>query len=187
MAESTSTVTDVMSPDAPTADTLLDREMIKEAMARYCRGVDRLDAEMMIRSAYHPDAFDDHGPFKGLRDDFIDWVIPWCREQYLNTSHHLTTQSIVIKGDVAHVETYCYVTQERAVGDKREELVGQGRYVDRFEKRNGDWRVAHRILLLDSMRTDHIAPWSGKSPISVFNVGARDRTDPVFAARPFGE
>jgi hypothetical protein len=59
----------------PTAETLLDREAIREVMARYCRGIDRLDVEL-IKSAYHPDAFDDHGPFKGLRDDFVEWIVP---------------------------------------------------------------------------------------------------------------
>ena len=51
---------------APTADTLLDREAIREAMGRYCRGIDRLDVDL-IRSAYHEDAFDDHGPFKNTQ------------------------------------------------------------------------------------------------------------------------
>jgi hypothetical protein len=84
----------------PTAETLLDREAIREAMARYCRGVDRLDADL-IKSAYHPDAFDDHGPFKGLRDEFVAWVVPFLRREYVVTSHHLTTQSIEVQGDVA--------------------------------------------------------------------------------------
>ncbi len=40
-------------------------EAIRQAALRYCRGVDRLDAELMF-SAYHDDATDDHGVFVGL-------------------------------------------------------------------------------------------------------------------------
>ena len=36
------------------------RDEIRELLTRYCRGVDRMDAEL-IASAYHPDAIDEHG------------------------------------------------------------------------------------------------------------------------------
>ena len=39
---------------------LLDKQAIHEVMIRYCRGLDRMDAEL-VGSAYHPDAHDDHG------------------------------------------------------------------------------------------------------------------------------
>jgi SnoaL-like domain len=163
----------------PTAESLLDREAIREAMARYCRGIDRLDTDL-IKSAYHPDAFDDHGPFKGVRDDFVEWIIPFLRREYVTTSHHLTTQSIDLNGDVAHVETYAIVVQEKHVSGDILQLVANSRYVDRFEKRDGDWRIAHRVVVTDSARTDTVAPWQGTSPISSMTRGTRDHTDPVF-------
>jgi ketosteroid isomerase-like protein len=163
----------------PTAESLLAREAIREAMARYCRGIDRLDTDL-IKSAYHPDAFDDHGPFKGVRDDFVEWIIPFLRREYVTTTHHLTTQSIDLSGDVAHVETYAIVVQEKHVGGDIVQLVANSRYVDRFEKRDGDWRIAHRVVVTDSARTDTVAPWQGTSPISSMTRGTRDHTDPVF-------
>jgi SnoaL-like domain len=163
----------------PTADTLLDREMIKEAMARYCRGIDRLDADL-IRSAYHPDAFDDHGPFKGLRDDFVEWIVPFLRREYVTTSHHLTTQSIEVDGDVARVETYAVVVQQKESDAGTLQLIANSRYVDRFERRDGDWRIAHRVVVTDSARTDTVTTWQGTSPLSSLTGGTRDRTDPVF-------
>src|SRR5690606_8703026 len=39
----------------------LDREAIHTVLMRYCRGVDRLDRDL-IASVYHPDAYDHHGP-----------------------------------------------------------------------------------------------------------------------------
>jgi ketosteroid isomerase-like protein len=163
----------------PTAGSLLDREAIREAMARYCRGIDRLNIDL-IKSAYHPDAFDDHGPFKGLRDDFVEWIVPFLRREYVTTSHHLTTQSIELQGDVAHVETYAIVVQEKHTSNDTRQLISNSRYVDRFEKRDGDWRIAHRVVVTDSARTDTVAPWQGTSPISSMARGTRDDTDPVF-------
>ena len=43
---------------------LLDKQEIHEVIMRYCRGIDRLDREM-IRSVYHDDAIDEHGLWKG--------------------------------------------------------------------------------------------------------------------------
>jgi ketosteroid isomerase-like protein len=163
----------------PTAETVADREAIRQAMARYCRGVDRLDADL-IKSAYHPDAFDDHGPFKGLRDDFVAWVVPFMRREYVTTSHHLTTQSIEVQGDIAYAETYAVVVQEKHAGQDVLQLVANSRYVDRFERRDGDWRIAHRVVVTDSARTDTVAPWKGTSPMSSMTRGTRDHDDPVY-------
>lgn len=163
----------------PTEETLLDREAIREAMARYCRGIDRLDVDL-IKSAYHPDAFDDHGPFKGLRDDFVAWVVPFMRREYVSTSHHLTTQSIEVRGDIGYAETYAVVVQEKHAGEEILQFVANSRYVDRFERRDGDWRIAHRVVVTDTARTDTVAPWQGTSPISSLTRGRRDHDDPVY-------
>jgi hypothetical protein len=45
--------------------------------------------------------------------------------------------------DRAFVETYVLVLQRFA--DRR--LTASARYLDRFEKRGGEWRVAHRTLV----------------------------------------
>src|SRR5262245_17777267 len=50
--------------DAPAVRVLLDKQAIQEVLARYCRGVDRADLEL-LRSVYHPDAIDNHGTFNG--------------------------------------------------------------------------------------------------------------------------
>lgn len=164
---------------APTAETLLDRECIREAMGRYSRGVDRLDVEL-IRSAYHEDAFDDHGPFKGTREEFIAWVVPFMRREYTSTSHHLTSQTIEVDGDVAWVETYAIVTQLKEKDGQTLQLVANTRYADRFEKRDGDWRIARRVVILDTARTDTVAAWAGTSPITSMTFGTHDRTDPSY-------
>ena len=53
---------------------LLDKQAVHECVLRYCRGIDRMDAEL-VRSCYHADATDEHGAFLGTRDVFVDWVM----------------------------------------------------------------------------------------------------------------
>ena len=59
-------------PD-PELQELLDQRAIRDVVLRYCRGIDRLDLEL-VRDCYHPDATDDHGGFVGDRDEYVEWV-----------------------------------------------------------------------------------------------------------------
>ena len=52
-------------------ETLIAKQEITDVVYAYARGIDRLDFEL-VRSCYHPDAYDDHGAFKGNVDDFIE-------------------------------------------------------------------------------------------------------------------
>ncbi len=54
-----------------TVEQLLAIEACREAARRYSRGVDRLDRDEM-RSAYWPDAIDEHGVFVGNAWEFVD-------------------------------------------------------------------------------------------------------------------
>ena len=47
---------------------LLDRQAITECVHRYARGLDRRDTDL-LRSAYHPDAVEDHGQYVGGSTD----------------------------------------------------------------------------------------------------------------------
>lgn len=134
---------------------LLDKQAIRDAVARYCRGVDRLEPEL-IRSAYHPDGYDDHGDLKGGRDEYIETLVPLLRANYVSTSHNIANQIIELDGDRALSESYLiavHVTESD--GTQFQEIVF-GRYVDNFEKRAGEWRIAHRICVIDSRNTQPV-------------------------------
>jgi hypothetical protein len=51
--------------------SLSEHDAIRQVVARYARGVDRLDAEVM-KSAYWPEATDDHGVFVGNATVFVN-------------------------------------------------------------------------------------------------------------------
>ncbi|MCK9543072.1 MAG: nuclear transport factor 2 family protein [Novosphingobium sp.] len=120
---------------------LWDKQKIREAVTRYCRGVDRMDREMFL-SAYHPDAIDDHGFFVGGPEDFWNWVNHYHTNAQVAHQHAITNHFCEIDGDVAHAETYWLFA---AMDAKDQTLtLGGGRYIDRLEKRDGEWRIAAR-------------------------------------------
>ena len=85
-------------------DELLAKQEIRDALMRYSRGIDLLDPDL-VKSAYHPDAYDDHGTFKGNAHEFAEHVIVGlsrleCTEHFLGNSH------IEVEGDRAYSETY---------------------------------------------------------------------------------
>jgi hypothetical protein len=125
---------------------LKDREEIRDCLARYCRGVDRFDRELVL-SAYHPDALDEHGKFVGHREDFAEWAIGQHADAHLSHQHCILNHSCELSEDTAHTETYFLFVAMNRTG--KPVTMGGGRYVDRFEKRNGKWAIADRVCLRD--------------------------------------
>jgi ketosteroid isomerase-like protein len=131
-----------MEPDFETmVRELYDRQKIREVVTNYCRGVDRMDRELLL-SCYHPDAIDDHGFFVGGPEAFWDWVNRYHNNAQATHQHIITNHSCEIDGDTAHAETYWMMagmdSQDFTLS------IGGGRYIDRMEKRDGEWRIAAR-------------------------------------------
>lgn len=144
------------SPAAPLADPDRDklarfmaRQEILEVLARYARGVDRADAELLA-SCYHDDATEEHGTtYSGPARDYVAGAVERIRLMG-PMAHYLTSSHIEFDGDTAWVETYV-LTFARLTGEEGsaiDTLTG-GRLCDRFERRNGAWRIAHRRMTFD--------------------------------------
>ena len=125
---------------------LLDRQDILDVVVRYCRGVDRLDREMVL-SAYHPDALDDHCMFVGSPDEFWNWVQKMHSENHSSTQHMIGNHFCEIDGNVAHCETYLSYSGINMTGAPFSAI--GGRYIDRMEKRDGKWAIAVREYIVD--------------------------------------
>jgi len=157
-------------------DELLSRNEIYEVLTRYCRGVDRCDVEL-LRSVYHEDAVDDHGMFKGLGHDFAEWIVAWELENIRGCQHFIGNFSCEIEGDTAFTETYCISFSEGMSGGN---ATVYNRYIDRFERRDGVWKIADRRVVIDLTRTDEASPPFGDVPGWDFTWGRRDRSDAVY-------
>jgi hypothetical protein len=126
---------------------LLDRDQIGQCLARLARGEDRRDGDL-IRRSYWPDSKTDYGVFAGDFDAYFAWVIPGA-DAITNTQHVLGQSHIELAGDAAKVETQVvsYHRVDMGAGE-RDTCIG-GRYLDRMEKRDGEWRIAERTMLYD--------------------------------------
>lgn len=137
-----------MTNVAQILNELADREAIRECLYRYCRGIDRRDADI-LRTAYWPDAIDTHLTFKGNIEEFIAWALPTMKTM-TNHQHHITNVIINLDGNTAKVESYFWSCVVQ--GDPRHDRIGGGRYLDRFERRDGEWRIIERYVISDWFR-----------------------------------
>jgi hypothetical protein len=173
-------------------EALLAKQEIHEALARYCRGIDRGDAEL-VRSAYHEDATDDHGftvvetgwDIAALadRDNPNGFPVEW------ESSTHFLGQSIIeLDGDRAASETYFHAVMRFEHDGVAYELVNDGRYIDRWERRDGGtFLISDRTVMTDGMRTDRIdGAWPGPDtdvPKAFWGAPALPPSDPKFGTR----
>jgi hypothetical protein len=153
---------------------LLDRQAIWDCMLRYTRGVDRLD-EDLIRSAFWEDGHDSHGQVNGSPEQFLAFWMPTQTAREAG-QHFVSNHTVHLDGDGADTETY-FMVSIKNVGSDTLELVG-GRYVDRFEKRGGEWRIKTRVVLMDWQGTADASRMAERLARS--HGGSRDREDPSY-------
>ncbi len=160
---------------------LIAEKDIQDCLKRYARGVDRKDWKL-VRGCFYPNAIDHHGDFHGTVEEFIEWVTK--RHKHVPFSMHYLLNCLVdFKSDAtALVETYFWAIQRRepeeaTVASKGTDHEVFGRYVDRFERRNGEWRIADRKVVYDSTRqtdsTHHVRKLVGI-------LGQRDESDEIY-------
>lgn len=125
---------------------LLDRMQILDCIQRYCLAVDRHDSAQ-IASAFHPDAIDEHGPFTGGPDDLARWANELHEGALVAHTHNITTHGCEISGDVAHAQSHCLYGLRRK--DGQSVALGCARYIDRLERREGEWRIALRKTFIE--------------------------------------
>jgi hypothetical protein len=128
-------------------DAMLARDAIRDCLARLARGEDRRDAAL-VSGAYWPDSTTDYGVFKGDFDAYLAWVVPGS-EAITNTQHVLAQSVIDLAADTARVETQVVSYHRVDMGEGERDTCIGGRYLDRFERRDGEWRIADRTMLYD--------------------------------------
>jgi hypothetical protein len=124
---------------------LLDKQELLELVTRYCRSVDRCDLELLL-SCFYEDAIDDHGTFSGRPHDVFPAILDRFRS-LPPTQHIISNALFEVEGDVAYGEVYTGVRTSDASGAFVHG--GMGRQIDRYERREGEWRIAHREVIVD--------------------------------------
>ncbi|NTY60756.1 nuclear transport factor 2 family protein [Mycolicibacterium sphagni] len=159
-------------------ERLVDRQDISDCLTRFSRGVDRFDRDVFL-SAFHPDATVAAGDFVGNPTDLYDWAHSLHEQGQIATQHLLLNHTCDIDGRVAHTETYyLFAARNR---DESNWLAG-GRYLDRLERRAGEWRIVLRTNVIEwsgSLPTMPI-PFADVLDIAANGLSARDNTDPSY-------
>lgn len=198
-----------MSGPAVTQEELAElvaRQKVYDVLTRYCRALDRCDIDLM-RSVYWDDGVDDHGVFSGNAAEFSEFIIREIQNWFDVTMHAIMNVHMEISGDVACTESYLFA-YHKVRGDKAkvEEIFGSrymqqfnwddtssvphhfyygGRYVDRLERRKGEWRIAKRTVVMD-WNDNHISGEILDQGMfaTLHPRGERGHGDPVFSNRP---
>jgi hypothetical protein len=181
-------------------DEANDRREIEAVLVRFCRGVDRLDEEL-IASCFHGDSLDDHGMYRGTGRGFAEYVMR-SASSMLATMHTIGNVTIEFEGaTTGHSEAYVHVVMRMPSGTASGGTATGGtasggtasgstaaaaadhtihaRYLDRFERHDGGpWLIAERIVAYDLTRIDPVGrEWALGDG---YTVGRRDRDDPSY-------
>lgn len=167
------------TPLPPELQQLVDRQQIYDCIVRYCSGVDRFDRDM-VKGVYHPDAMDDHGSFVGTVDEFIDWAFAYHAKYQHSHKHYVLNHRCELEGDTAHTETYWIFSGKNQIGPGL--TLSGGRYLDRFEKRNGTWAIAARKCVIEwnGALGEFPLPQEALDAYAATGVPLRDKNDPSY-------
>lgn len=151
---------------------LLDKQEIAELSHNYMRALDRLDRDLML-SVFHPDSTTDYGFFKGSGPDFVDYAQNALKD-HISNQHMIGQILIDLEGDTAFGEVYYQAFHRFLLDGLETDLFVAGRYVDRYERRDGTWKFAFRSELVDWVRLD---PTTGEGMMPGAIWGARGADD----------
>lgn len=155
-----------------------DRFAIQELAALYMRGLDRLDGAL-LEAQFWPGAPCEYGVFSGGPAEFAAFCMEMLATHTRN--HHFIGQHLIdfTGPDEAYGEVYyqAYHRVHDEAGAPRDLFIA-GRYVDRYERRGGVWKIAYRSELVDWVRDDPAS--DAMVEAAPFIMGQRKPDDPLY-------
>jgi hypothetical protein len=138
---------------------LVARQQIEDCLRYYCRGIDRLDGDAVLR-CFHPGGqLVDYGAEPMAVEAFVTYALPSLATKYVATQHQISNTLVEFDGgDVgsggATVETYVMAFHVESTGSGSEAPyrlhVFNGRWIDRYTSAtDGQWRCSTRVLRND--------------------------------------
>jgi hypothetical protein len=166
-----------LAPHCIPPEEAADRAALRHLADAYCHAVDRRDYALLL-SLYHEDAIDNHAPyFTGTAKEYAAWL-PAMLARWSATSHSISNALYLIDGN--HAEGELLTRAYHRTADNQREIIGYGRYLDRYEKRHGIWKFAYRALVQDYSETRAVAA-STRAEGAIGQPGA---DDPAYAVLP---
>ena len=162
---------------------LAARLSITNLLTRYSRGIDRCDLET-LKSVFWEDATADYG---SAPENAWSWAAATLAalSKMNRTMHTIGNMLVECEESVGTGETYCTAYHEFNTSDGVQEMIVGGRYLDRFECRNGEWRIARRLYIMDWNRNGpSTAIWDEGIYAGLTRRGSRFPDDPSYRERP---
>jgi hypothetical protein len=168
----------------PEVQALIDKEACRELVRQYTRGLDRCDPAIM-KAAFHADALFEHcNHFTGNAHEFCDFAAKFLKT--LGPHQHLVGQHIIeLDGDVAYGEGWGFAFHRVDAAGRSVDSLGGARILDRYERRNGVWKIAHRRTVIEwNLDVDSNETWGaggmGEPHMPEEHRGRKDRGDPIY-------
>lgn len=168
-----------MQPSPERLQTLVDRQDIWDCLQRISRGIDRFDREAFL-SGYHADATIDAGALVASPTQAYESGAVLHEAGQSATLHNLYNHYCQIEGDSAHTETYFEYTGRNRDGSN---WLAGGRYLDRLERRQGEWKVAFRMTVMEwsgMVPGNEVPLFEGVADLHANGAPARDSSDPSY-------
>jgi hypothetical protein len=170
--------------DAAKLQALIDRQEIDDCLLRFCRGMDRFDRDLYL-SAFHDDAEIAAGPYVGDVPGCWEWAKPMHETGQVLTQHLLLNHHVDIDGEVAHSECYYqFIARNHPweEGGAETVMLAGGRYIDRLEKRDSEWKIALRTNIIEwsCLQPSLPLPFGDVPDIQLNGVSSRDHSDPSY-------
>jgi hypothetical protein len=162
-------------------ERMKSKDKIVQQLTRYGRGQEWLDVTLM-NEVFFEDAFVDFGFFTGIWRDYRPILMELERNSE-TTFHLCAAPQIEFEGDdKAYVECYGI-----AGGRNKEDTeVFGGRYFHTFERRDGVWKSARCVYVLDWHTKQHDDGPAGGSHPEIKMVTDRSPDNPLFRRMGYG-
>jgi len=170
-----SRLSDVGSPPCPAE--IADRIAITDILHLHSRGLDRLDHDA-LEHAYWSDANVNYGFFKGPAREFAPLVLGALEHSYELTRHSLSNIAILIEGDNARSEAWVHAAHLSPGAD--EEILFYGRYLDELQRRDGQWKILHRHVVVEWIKRHPVIDERNSDAFSALTNGTRGSEDPLY-------
>ncbi len=160
-------------------ETLLAKQAIAELVYTYPRGLDRLDRDILLSIA-HPGARVEFSTmFKGTWVEYVDWLMKAHHAMVFN-NHRISNLLIKVDGDrgVSEATSTARLIAKREDGAIEDRVV-YSRYLDRWQRDNGRWGLAHRLTVRDFRRVREISEAELKQ-YQLNNAAETGRADPSY-------
>jgi hypothetical protein len=119
------------------------------------RGVDRFDGALLA-VCIAPDATLDMGGDKPVSGAAFVEMLKRPAQSPAGRMHVVSNQRIVLNGAEAWSESHVLSCQTNLVGEGEQTRIRAGRYLDRFIRRDGAWKLIARTFIDEWSRVDAV-------------------------------